>query len=382
MNRLRDPRWVLILSFLAILFGVPAVQTIREAVEEEGVLAVEAFPRSLSAAGLRTYEHTLESASWAAKASRPWFQLAQFAGLKDGGSKAIVARDGWYFYKPGLLDLVARSAPTVSPAGDTNDPVVAILHFRDQLAARGIRLVIMPVPNKESIYPDRLTARAAHLKGIIAPRTAEFQRRLNDAGVEWIDLFAAFRDARLESGAEVQPPLYLRQDTHWSPRGVALAAQTAARRLRELGWVQPGRVRYGERPAPVQRLGDILQMLQVPDLEQRVPPEAVDCIQIVQRDSGEPFRETSDAEVLLLGDSFLRVFQQDAPGSAGFAAHLARELEQPVQFLVNDGGGSTLVRQELSARPAYLTGKKVVLWEFVERDLGLGREGWKQVPLP
>ena len=49
--------------------------------------------------------------------------------------------------------------------------------------------------------------------------------------------------------------------------------------------------------------------------------------------------------------------------------------------LVNDGGGSTLVRQELSNRPVFLKNKKVVIWEFVERDIGLGIEGWKRVPL-
>jgi hypothetical protein len=50
--------------------------------------------------------------------------------------------------------------------------------------------------------------------------------------------------------------------------------------------------------------------------------------------------------------------------------------------LVNDGGGSTLVRQELRGRPAFLKHKQVVLWEFVERDIGFGLEGWKLVPLP
>src|SRR5262249_24639891 len=89
-----------------------------------------------------------------------------------------------------------------------------------------------------------------------------------------------------------------------------------------------------------------------------------------------------DAEILVLGDSFTRIYQQDEPGAAGFIAHLAKELKQPLFSLVNDGGGSTLVRQELRGRPAFLKNKKVVLWEFVERDIGLGLEGWKLVPLP
>jgi hypothetical protein len=50
--------------------------------------------------------------------------------------------------------------------------------------------------------------------------------------------------------------------------------------------------------------------------------------------------------------------------------------------LVNDGGGSTLVREELCGQPAFLKNKKVVLWEFVERDIGIGLKGWQRTALP
>ena len=42
--------------------------------------------------------------------------------------------------------------------------------------------------------------------------------------------------------------------------------------------------------------------------------------------------------------------------------------------IINDGGASTLVRQELHRRPQLLASKKLVIWEFVERELG---ELWK-----
>jgi hypothetical protein len=86
--------------------------------------------------------------------------------------------------------------------------------------------------------------------------------------------------------------------------------------------------------------------------------------------------------VLVLGDSFLRIYQRDEPGSAGFVSHLARELKMPLSSIINDGGGSTLVRQELYRKPDLLKGKKVVVWEFTERDIRFGVEGWQNVPLP
>jgi hypothetical protein len=381
MNRLRDPQWFLILLFLGIIGGVPLVQALLEIRRDEEVRAFDVFNQPPTAANLRAYERNLESANWAARASRPWIQFALFDWFKEGGAKALVGSTGWYFYKPGLSAMLARPE-AAKASGATNDPLPAILDFRDQLAARGVRLVVMPAPNKESVYPDRLTRRAAGVRGVVAPRTQDLLNRLRAANVEVIDLFGAFQQARQQADAASQPALYLEQDTHWSPAGVALAAKAAARRLAELGWVRPGPVDYRERPAPVRRLGDIVRMLQAPTVERRTPAEAVPCIQAVRADNGELYKDSPASDILVLGDSFVRIYQTDEPGAAGFIAHLAKELKQPLMSLVNDGGASTLVRQELHNRPAFLKDKKVVLWEFVERDIGLGLEGWKLVPLP
>jgi hypothetical protein len=380
MNRLRDPQWVLILMFLGIIASVPLIQMLIEAREGDEVRAFEVFGQAPTAANLRAYERSLEAANWAAQVSRPWIQFAQFAWLKDGGEKAVIGSAGWYFYKPGLKYMLARRE-SAKAASTTNDPIAAIMDFRDQLAAHGIRLLVMPVPNKESVYPDRLTSGVEPRRGLLAPRTQDLLETLRATNVEVIDLFKEFGEARQQTGSASQASLYLAQDTHWSPAGVDLAAKAVARRLVELGWIRPGQVDYGERSAPVQRLGDVLRMLQVPLIERRVNPETVSTVQVVRHDSGDLYKDASDAEILVLGDSFMRIYQQDKPSAAGFIAHLARELKQPLMSLVNDGGGSTLVRQELRARPEFLKNKKVVLWEFVERDIGLGLEGWKLVPL-
>ncbi len=155
-----------------------------------------------------------------------------------------------------------------------------------------------------------------------------------------------------------------------------------AERILAQGWYKAGDVTYDTRPAMVRRLGDVLQMLQVPQIERQFEPEAIDCSQVMRPDGGGIFRPTPQSEILVIGDSFLRIFEQDEPLAAGLIAHLSRALRRPVAALVSDGGASTLVRQELYRRPALLAGKKVVVWEFVERDIRLGAEGWQLVPLP
>ena len=94
-----------------------------------------------------------------------------------------------------------------------------------------------------------------------------------------------------------------------------------------------------------------------------------------------PYRDAPESEVLILGDSFLRIYERDEPGASGLIAHLAREPGQPLTAIVNDGGGSTLVRQELARRPTPLRNKRLVIWEFAEREIRDGAEGWRIVPL-
>ncbi len=372
MPSTRQPQLCLILMFLALIGSVPLLQAALELAAGARPQALEVFRQKPTAPNLRRYEHDLTEASRVAGWLRPWAQYVLFAGLGDGGGKTLVGRAGWLFYKPGVQGLTDRPA---HGSHTVEEAAAAIVDFRDQLQARGLRLLIVPAPNKESIYPEYVTRRAAGLGAVPGAGTRALLQQLAAAGVEVADLFALFAAGKTNATA----PLYLAQDSHWSPAGVELAAQLVARRITGRGWLQTGTTAYLCRPAPIERVGDLLDMLQLPRTLTR---ETVPCRQVVRADDGAPYRDEPGAEVLVLGDSFLRIYATDEPGAAGFSAHLARELKQPVLSLINDGGGATLVRQELCRRPQLLAGKKVVIWEFVERDLRLATEGWPRVSLP
>jgi len=367
-------------AFAAVIFSAGTIQTIAELRRGEWPESLRVFRQMPTAANLRSFETDLEQASLVIGWLRPPAQFARFQWLADAGDKSLVGREGWLFYRPGIQQ-AARGAAD-DPSASLADPLPAIVFFRDQLAQRGVRLLVVPVPNKESIYPELVSARAAGRQVAVGDRTAEVLRRLDVAGVEFLDLFEVYRRAKQSQTDPGDARYYLAQDTHWSPEGVQLAAEAVARRLLDLGWIELGPVDYEQRAAPVQRVGDLLQMLQLPRLPHAWQPETCNCRQVVRLEDETPYRDDSAAEVLVIGDSFLRIYQQDEPGSAGFVAHVARELHQPLMSVINDGGGATLVRQELARRPALLAGKTVVVWEFVERDLHSGTDGWQLVPLP
>jgi hypothetical protein len=372
----RSSKWFVTVVFVAVLTVPPIVQAIVEARRGGRPAVLEVFTQPPTPANLRAYEESLQDASVTARSLRPLIQAAQFFLLRDAGEKAIVGRGGWLFYGPGVGFITQRRRP-----GDSTveSALAAVRAFHDALDARGIRLIVMPAPNKESVYPDRLSSRASPPIGQpISAETRAFLARCKTLGIEVVDLFATYAEARRRADTD----LYLKQDSHWTPAGVDIAAQAVAARIHDRGWLAPGAIGYDARPAPIRELGDLVRMIRSPVIERYLPPQSIATQQVVERDGGGVFQDGRSPEVLLLGDSFLRIFELDPPGGAGFVAQLARLTGRRVGSVISDGGASTLVRQSLFRRPKLLAHARVVVWEFVERDLRLGTEGWKIVPLP
>jgi hypothetical protein len=364
--------------FLAIIMAPGLIQTISELQSREQPRAFDVFRAPPTAANLHAYERGIESTSLVMNQLRPWTQYLEWRFLGDAGEEVVPGRDGWLFYRPGVRYVIERE-PRV-PESNATGPIPAIRSFRDQLQARGIRLLVVPVPGKESAYPDMLAKRAENAGVVVCESTRRLLDELDNIGIEHVDLFDEFRRARQEDQSH-SGPLYLAQDSHWSPEGARLAATAVARQVLDGGTVKRGDLTYTLRPVTVQRHGDLVEMLQAPQVKRVLEPETLKCLQVIQPGTGVLYRDLPESEILVLGDSFLRIYEQDDPGSAGFIAHLALELGQPLAAIVSDGGASTLVRQALARRPALLSNKRLVIWEFAERDIRFGTEGWQVVPL-
>jgi hypothetical protein len=366
--------------FLAVILAPGLVQTVSELRDGEPPGALDVFLRPPTARNLHAYEQSLEETSLVIHRLRPWMQYLQWRFLGDAGEKAVLGRHGWLFYRPSVRYVIER--PIGAPESNTADPLPAIRSFRDQLQAQGIRLLVVPVPSKESIYPGMLAKQAEGAGVVVCEPTRRLLDQLAQCGIEFVDLFEVFRRARQRESRSDPGRLYLAQDTHWSPEGARAAAGAVARRVLAGGAVRREDHVYVERPVTVRRHGDLVEMLQVPQIERALEPEVLACLQVVQSDTRTPYRDRLDSEILILGDSFLRVYERDEPGAAGFIAHLARELGQPLAAIINDGRASTMVRQELAHRPTLLRNKRLVIWEFAERDIRYGTQGWQIVRVP
>lgn len=372
----------LVTTFFAVIGFVPVSQVVFELTRGDRPAVAELVLNVPAEQHLRDVEDEIEETSWFARNSRSLAQNIWFRLSGEPGGNVLVGRDGWLFYLPTVRFLVESFPPGKDRQPDFQDPLAAVIDFYRQLADRGIQLLLVPVPGKASIYPERVSSQADPEGIADSSHTLEFISRLNDAGIPTIDLFETFHQERGRDRSTNGEPLYLRQDTHWTPKGAGLAAQAVAQRVLREGWVTAGSKEYAQKPVTVTRRSDILRMTRSPSIERLFTPQEVTCRQVFESDTGNLYQDESDSPVLVLGDSFLRIYQTDNPKAAGFLAHLARNLRRPVASIVNDGGASTLVRQQLSRNPDLLEGKKLVVWEFVERDLRFGMEGWQKISIP
>ena len=382
---------------------------------------------------LRAFEKKVEDENALVLAVRPRYQLAVWNIFNDPGEKVVlgasgdcigkscgrdtaVASDKWLFYRQDVEFLVQPSPLDVRSA-KLDNPIQAILKFRDQLKAKGVELLVVITPGKPSIYPERLTGagnEAAAAAGVNAAgmNVAGHGKMILDSlaklGLNTVDLYTPLLAAK--QGDATLGPLYLNDDTHWTPRGAELAAGVIAKKVGEMadaGAVDIGdaSMNYVASDSIADRMGDVGEMSGLNKFGafkvQRVIGHVVSQQEISERTEAPadsladstvvdstvvydttktPFKDDfRKAKILILGDSFSRIYQTDSPVNAGWIAHFAKEMGRPVASIVSDGGASTLVREKLARKAGVLKGKKLLIWEFVERDLRFGAEGWKDV---
>jgi hypothetical protein len=406
----RKLEWFAVFSLLAVAAGFPLFQAIHEAAAQgESPHILELFRRSPTKENLHRWDDNAKDRSVFAKWLRPWALQKRYDLLKEVAPKSVPGADGWLFYNQDvdyLLDPPFTDARFYKGTFDTlvdgkrvnlRNPLVAMEDFRARLAARGIRLLLIPIPGKPSIYPEKLYQ---GFRGEAASPTLALLDELKRRGFETADLFTPL----LRAKAEGRFQLYLKRDTHWTPQGMEIAADAVAARIKELvpgldpeaglgsgdgsaaadakGAGRAAGPRFSLKDTTVSRWGDIAEMTKVPQRRAIWEEEKVEADQVIDLASEKPYKDDPNSPVLWLGDSFSRIYQTDAPGSAGIIAQVAYRLNVPLASIVNDGGASTVVRQQLARRPELLQGKKLVVWTFVERDLRFGSKGWALSEVP
>lgn len=397
----RSGSWVLALALLATLAAgalleaararrgeatafaggarIPTPQAFLETWRRHGVWAANGELR----AGLLALEDRLGRESGVSAALRPAAQTALSRGLGYGNTQVLVGRQGELYFRTefdyltgrGFLaarELARRRTFGARYSAPHPDPVPGLVQLSDELAAQGIELVFFPVPVKAQVHPEgllRFGARSAGAAPPVAnPSYPELVRRLTSAGIPVYDALPDLRAAAL--AGEV---LYRATDTHWNARGMRIAADGLARFLaRETALPPRPPAGFRRRSFAHAFEGDLTRLLGAGIGGPIYPGESLELDEIVGL-ADTPFSaaSASDADVLLLGDSYALVYTFEVGGkSAGFTEQLAFALDRPVRRSAKLATDSLSDRvQWLREDPELLSGKRVVIYEVSARAL-------------
>lgn len=365
--------WGMIVLFAAVLLVVPIVQKLLPFRWSAPVPSREELKR---------YEDGVREQSIIANVVQPRVQMV-LARLGAGSSSVVIGPDQWLFYRPGIdaitgpgvLEPLALRRRTRSWRDVTRretvhpDPRPTIVHFHQQLRERGIELIVVPIPDKASVQFHQMGSGAGR-----SARNASFGRLVEDLRAQGVEVFDP-------APGSVGPgdALFLRHDTHWTPQWMDQVAGQLADRL---GRRPP---RHSIEVREVSHTGDLVPMLRLPLGQRLFMPQTV-SIQRVLDSSGAGLQPDRSSSVLLLGDSFSNIYSAAQMGwgsSAGFAEHLSLHLGETIDWIATNDNGAYATRQilagELARDPGRLAGKKVVIWQFAERELALG--DWRLIEL-
>ncbi len=318
--------------------------------------------------------------------------------LGHGDNTVFIGREGWLFDDRDLLAItglgpIAGDRPSAFHLPRLPGPPTAkaaILDFARQLKDRGVPLLLVIVPNKTMIYPERITGDLVEESPapLYHPDEAEFVEQLGQAGIDVQDLTEGMMSMKTQP-LKFKYPVFLPTDSHWTPETMQGFARSLAAHIRKQypTAAAPTPLATSARVHDEHSHGD--QVLSLRHSTTIFAPESVGLVTISGTDNDR------DSPVTLLGDSLVNIFDDPTLGyapaanaprqGAGFAQHLAFYLGRRIDTIAINHGGATQVWREFAKRyEDEVRAKKLVVWLVSATDIlryPSTREPWETVPL-
>ncbi|MBD3419852.1 MAG: hypothetical protein GF398_07030 [Chitinivibrionales bacterium] len=321
-------------------------------------------------------------AAWAEKV-KPYIDAQKnFLAQLPEGQLGFGGKEDWIFFRKSFEYTTAGDL--AEQARDKN-PLPHLSDFKKYLSQENVNLLFVVVPTKGEVYYEKLPFDMPDKTDVIInPYGRKLLKDAQEAGVEVIDLLPHYLAAKAED-ADSAEHLYQHQDTHWTNRGLQIAATAIADRIKQYSWyvkADQDKVDYTVRDTTFERTGDIVDKM--PESERTKYPAVELEAERVYTEDGKPLKTKSNknAPIILAGDSFTGVFEAIDCKSAGVGSHMAAKTGLPVEVITSWGGGPLVRRKMLRARADDLGAKRLVVYLMVARDLYDYSQGWADLEVP
>lgn len=318
---------------------------------------------------LKSFEKNLETAFFAETPRKLTQSTLSLSPLKEGNRNVRIGKDGWLFLDDAIESLTGQGpfhdGPFPFQKGG-NSPVDAIKRFADQLDNFGARLILVSIPSKAMIYPEKINH---NIKDPISHPDA--QRLVNELNslpnLDVLDLTRSLFNLKKDK------KVFLKQDTHWTPEAMEEAAKIIANHIKSMD-INIDKVNLNPKQKEGRKAyGDLVEKINIWD-------GAFNQESVIAKPIKGNTRDRN-SEIILLGDSFTNIYSSNEGlgwgNNAGLPEHIASNVGTPIDVISINGGGATEVRKKLAQRRGSsedMKNKKVVIWAITCRDLFLSQE--------
>lgn len=279
--------------------------------------------------------------------------LAVAAHAQEGSSLVIQGKDNWLFPGWGSLTQVDMRGIDASTQ--------LVRETRDALAAKGIQLEVLVLPDKTLFYQDKLPD-GKSLSADVKKRYQTIQDKLKQAGVSTFDDEAVLKRVK-DSGKDV----FYRTDQHWTQAAADATAEALAQQIQQDVKTLAGKPGTGMPLGSVvneRRYGDLAELFLTPDQRKQAGRETYT---VRRQAENQSLLDDAPAPVHVTGHSMVQPY-------FGFPQKLSNVLDRPVSVNWKPGNvGQWIMLLEYLESPAFKQNKpQVLVWQMFEPTYAQG----------
>ena len=276
-------------------------------------------------------------------------------------SSVVIGKDSWLFTR------YEYAVP--SDAQDTQVSIDLLTQASKLFNQKGIAVAVVLVPSKIRIYSDKLPDDKP-LDAYTNGKYAAAVQALTAGGVTVVNLNDVFLSSPDRLG---DTPLFLRLDTHWSPSGAALAAETikatidSAPALKAALGATP-EVAYTmewNKQKTTTRARDLVRYMAAADQKQFKPEQVLPFKVTRTAASAAGLQGAGDnVGILVIGSSYTNA-------ATGYPDAIRYQLQRDLlDISIQVDKGPWVGMEEYLKDGAYKSSKpKLIIWEIPEREL-------------
>lgn len=279
----------------------------------------------------------------------------EFKLFNEGRSGVFVGKDGWLFTSE---EIVSPDKASSSISNNIN----YIKSVNQYLKKNNVELFLAIVPSKAKVYAEHTEIKAIDKEH---QNTYESLSSLNGEVkvISLLDEFIANKDVT---------QLFLKTDTHWTPKGSQLAAENIASFINKRVTFEENNDFTNKKTEIIKHKGDLLSYLPLaPWFSWLLPkPDALQKYELISKavdssgSSASLFGEEPVVNAVLVGTSY------SANPLWNFENFLKSSLKQDILNYAEEGEGPVTVMDRYLKSDDFKEEKPaVVIWEFPERML-------------